>query len=107
MPEELPRIGALTKALFVLAAIAAALWGAAMVLLAFTVGNCAAFGGSCGNAPPPILDDDVFGMAFAGMILILIGPVLSQWRTSNRNWLVLLTLVFAVVIAVIARSSGY
>lgn len=107
VPEEAPRQGRVKRTLFIIAAGVAGLYGFGLVALAFTVGNCAAFGGSCGDDPPPLLEDDVFGMAFAGVLLIAAGPILAHWRKNRQIWLLPVSLCAAGLIALMARSSGY
>lgn len=107
IPEESPRQGRVKRTLFIIAAVVAGLYGLGLVALAFTVGNCAAFGGSCGDDPPLLLDDDVFGMAFAGVLLITAGPAIALWRRNRQIWLLPVSLCAAALVALMARTSGY
>jgi hypothetical protein len=106
-PEHASRPSRVKRVLFSVAATAAALYGSVLVLLAFTVGNCAAFGGRCGDVPPPILDDDVAGMAVAGVVLITTGPVISHWRRTGHIWLAPVAAGAAILVGLMARASGY
>lgn len=67
----------------VAAAVVAAVVGAGMILVGATVGHCSAFGGSCPADPPPLWEDDVFGMAATGAALV-VGPLLALRRRSRR-----------------------
>ena len=106
-PEQPPEPNRVRRVLLIIAWLAAGLYGLGLLVLAFTVGNCAAFGGRCGDNPPPILDDDVFGMAFAGVLFMAAGPAISHWRRRRQFWVAPAALVAAVVIGLVARSSGY
>jgi len=107
VPEDGRRPGGVRRTFLIVAGVAAGLYGLVLILLAFTVGNCAAFGGRCGEDPPPILDDDVFGMAFAGILLIAAGPLISHWRRTRQIWLAPASLGAAILVGFMARASGY
>lgn len=49
--------------------------GGLIVVLAVTVGHCSAFGGRCPADPPPLWDDDVFGMSFTGALIAVAVPI--------------------------------
>ncbi len=80
--------------------------GTGLVLVAFTVGSCEAFGGRCPSTPPPILEDDVFGMAALGAGLAVGVPVFLA-RPSRRRALSGLAwgVGAAILVGLLARSA--
>jgi hypothetical protein len=80
--------------------------GVALVLLAFTVGDCSAFGGRCPREQPPILEDDTARLAGLGAALVV-----APWVFLSRpSWRRLAIAVGAgagafVVVALMARSA--
>lgn len=58
--------------------------GLGMIFLAMTVGNCAAFGGTCPAERPPLLEDDVFGMAAFGTALVVAVPLFLAHPSKRR-----------------------
>jgi hypothetical protein len=88
--------------------VLAVLIGLGLILLAVTVGDCSAFGGTCPADAPPLLEDDVFGTAAAGGALLVGVPVLltaPSWRRLGIA--VVAALVAGFVIGMIARSSAH
>jgi hypothetical protein len=61
---------------------ATTLIGVALVLLAVTVGDCSAFGGSCPRESPPLLEDDTARFAGLGAALVV-----APWVFLSRpSW---------------------
>lgn len=91
----------------VAATVVAVVVGVGMVLVAAMVGDCSAFGGTCPADPPPLLDDDVFGMSAAGAFLIA-APLLT-WRRGPRRWAIALGggIGTAVLIGLMVRSGAH
>lgn len=67
-----------------IAAVGAVLLGASMVLLATAVGHCSFAGGRCPAPPVPWWQDDAFGTAAVGLVLLVTAPVLAR-RPSRRG----------------------
>lgn len=103
----------LARALALLVAAASMAAGLGLVVLAFTVGDCAAFGGRCPATPPPLWEDDVAGMAATGAVLLTAVPLtavhLLVTRPSRRRLAVALAVAAfaAVIVGLVARSSAY
>jgi hypothetical protein len=55
-----------------------------MIFLAMVVGSCDAFGGTCPADRPPLLEDDVFGMAACGAALIVAVPTFLSHPSKRR-----------------------
>ena len=70
--------------------------GSIVVLIAFMVGDCSAFGGACPRETTPLFEDDTFGTAAAGAALAVGVPVFLRAPSWRR---------FAVA-AVAAISAG-
>jgi hypothetical protein len=110
MPTEDPRRGwrLVARVLAWLAVVAAVLVGAALVLVAATVGSCGAFGGRCPAPRPPLAEDDTFGLAAIGGALMVAVP----WFLSRPSWLRLVQALVAGVVAggvigLVVRSAAY
>ncbi|MEO8694514.1 MAG: hypothetical protein ABI658_13410 [Acidimicrobiales bacterium] len=71
-----------------------------------TLGRCDAFGGRCPGDNPPLLDDDVFGMAALGAFLVVAVPSFFH-RPSKQRLLIAVAVGLAagLIIGLIARSS--
>jgi hypothetical protein len=82
--------------------------GLAMILLAATVGSCDAFGGRCPAERPPLLDDDVFGMAAFGTALAVAVPLFLS-RPSKRRFVVAVAvgIVAAFFVGLIVTSAAH
>ncbi len=82
------------------------LLGMAMILLAFTVGRCDAFGGRCPRTPPPLLEDDTFGIAAVGAALVVGVPVFLARPSRRRAGIALAWgAAAAVLVGLMARSG--
>ena len=94
------------RALNAALAAAAVVVGLGMVALAVAVGDCAAFGGACPSEPPPLPEDDAFGMAAAGAFLATAVP-LAAFGRPVRRWTRALAVGAgaALVVGLIARSA--
>lgn len=94
----------------VLAIVAAAIAvtvGVGMIAIAFVVGDCAAFGGRCPAEPPPLREDDTFGMAATGAFLATAVPLFATAPSRRRLAVAAgVGLVAAVAIGAIARSAA-
>jgi hypothetical protein len=86
----------------------AMLLGLGMVVVAVTVGRCDAFGGRCPADPPPLFEDDVFGIAAFGAALLVAVPIFVM-RPSMRRLLIAVGVgvASALFVGLIARSSAY
>lgn len=89
----------------VVAGVVCALVGAGMVLAAFTLGSCDAFGGTCPSTPSPLLEDDIFWTAALGAGLAVGVPVFLA-RPSRRRAVVALAWAVsaACVVGLLARG---
>lgn len=95
------------RALRVVASVAAALIGLGTILIAVTIGDCAAFGGRCPDEPPPLLDDDVFGMAVFGAFLATAIPLALLGRPRRRAArAIVIGGAAALLVGLIARSAA-
>ena len=79
--------------------------GAGMVVAAFTLGSCDAFGGRCPSTPSPLLEDDVFWTAALGAGLA-VGALVFLARPSRRRALVATAWAAAAagIVGLVARS---
>ena len=85
----------------------AIVFGAGLILIAFTLGDCSAFGGRCPQDPPPLLDDDTFGMAAIGAALVVGVPVFLSAPSWRRLAIAAgSALAAALVIGLLARSAA-
>lgn len=97
----------IVRVLAVAATAVAVVVGVGMVLVAATVGHCSAFGGTCPADPPPLWDDDVFGMSAIGGVLIA-GPLLALRRGPRRWWIAAGgTVAAALLIGLMVRSAAH
>lgn len=87
----------------------AVLVGTGMMLVAFTLGRCDAFGGRCPADAPPIFDDDTFGIAAAGAALAVGVSVLLTGDGDRPRWIpaIVTALVAGTLIGMAARSGAY
>lgn len=91
----------------VVAAAAIAI-GLMIVMIAGTLGRCDAFGGRCPADPPPLWDDDVFGMAAFGTALA-VGVATFVRRPTRRRavrsvgW----ATVAGVIVGLIVRAAAH
>jgi len=82
--------------------------GLGLILLAVTLGDCSAFGGRCPADPPPLLEDDVFGMAAAGGALLVGVPVLLTAPSWRRLGIATVAALGAgLLIGMLARSLAH
>jgi hypothetical protein len=96
------RLGRALAAVLSAAAVAA---GVVMVALAALVGHCGAFGGRCPAQPPPLLEDEAFGTAFAGAGLALAAMVLATGPFRRRIVPALVVaLAGGLVVGLVVRS---
>ncbi len=58
--------------------------GLGMIFLAMVVGSCDTFGGTCPAERPPLLEDDVFGMAACGAMLVVAVPIFLRHPSKQR-----------------------
>ncbi|MEJ7800077.1 MAG: hypothetical protein WKF60_06125 [Ilumatobacter sp.] len=79
------------------ASVVCVMVGLGMVLIAFTLGRCDAFGGRCPADRPPFFDDDAMGTAALGAALFAAPFAL---RRSRRWW------VAVVACALVAAAVG-
>lgn len=82
--------------------------GLVLLLGAFTLGRCDAFGGRCPADRPALLADDVFGMATFGAALLLL-PIGISLRPGGRRIVVfaLAGVAIAVLVGLLARSAAH
>ena len=87
-----------------IAIISSVLVGLCLILVAGTLGRCDAFGGRCPADEPALLDDDVFGMAAFGGVLVVAVPYFL-YRPSKRRLLaaVPVGVAAALIVGLIAR----
>lgn len=80
--------------------------GSILVLIAFAIGDCSAFGGTCPSEPPPLFEDDTFGTAAAGAALAVGVPVFLR-APSRRRLVVAAAVAIAagLLVGLVARSS--
>lgn len=82
--------------------------GLVLLLGAFTLGRCDAFGGRCPADPPALLADDVFGMAAFGAALLLLPVGVSRRPSGGRIVLFALAgAAIAVLVGLLARSAAH
>ncbi len=91
-----------------MATAASVVVGLGTLLVGVTLGRCDAFGGRCPADRPPLLDDDVFGMAAFGAALVLL-PIGIRFCGHRRRVVVVAPacLAVAVVIGLLARSVAH
>jgi hypothetical protein len=84
----------------------AVVFGLVLIVAAWTLGRCDAFGGRCPADEPPLLEDDVFGMTAFGAFLIVAVPYFF-YRPSKQRLLIALPIGIAagLIVGLIARSS--
>jgi len=94
------------RTLLVIAVASAVIVGVCLMLVAVTLGRCDAFGGRCPADEPALLDDDVFGMAAFGALLVVAVPYFC-YRPSKRRLLTSVPIGVAagLIVGLIARSS--
>jgi hypothetical protein len=91
----------------VVAVVLAVAWGLILIAVAATLGHCSAFGGRCPADPPPLWDDDTFGMSALGGALIA-GPLLALRHDRRRWWLAVAgAVVAALLIGLVVRSAAH
>ena len=96
------------RAVKLVTAAGAVVFGLGLVLIAVTLGHRSAFGGSCSGDAPSLLDDDVFGMAAAGGALVIGVPVAltGPWRRRLPIACVV-AVVAALIVGLLARSIAH
>jgi hypothetical protein len=79
--------------------------GTVVVLLAFAAGDCSAFGGTCPEAPPPLLDDDTARFAGLGAAWV-VAPWVYLTEPSWRRLAIAVAWAAGtfLVVALLARS---
>ena len=94
------------RILLAITAASAVIFGLCLILVAVTLGRCDAFGGRCPADQPALLDDDVFGMAAFGALLVVAVPYFLH-RPSKRRLLtsVAIGVAAALIVGLLARSS--
>ena len=100
------RRSVLRRVLVVITVAFAVILGLCLIAIAVTLGRCDAFGGRCPADEPALLDDDVFGMAAFGALLVVAVPYFC-YRPSKRRLLfsVPIGIAAALIVGLIARSS--
>jgi hypothetical protein len=83
--------------------------GTGMMLVAFTLGRCDAFGGRCPSDAPSIFDDDTFGIAAAGAALAFGVPVLLYGDRDRPRWMkaFVVALTVGAFVGLAARGGAY
>jgi hypothetical protein len=96
----------LRRLLLVITVSSAVILGLCLIVIAVTVGQCEAFGGSCPADKPALLDDDVFGLAAFGALLVVAVPYFF-YRPSRQRLLAAVPVGVAagLIVGLIARSS--
>jgi hypothetical protein len=92
----------------ILVIVAAVLLGVALILLAATLGSCSAFGGRCPADPPPLVDDDTFGLAATGAFLIAAVPTYvtrPSWRRLGLG--IAAGLCAGIIVGLVVRSIAH
>ena len=82
--------------------------GLLMILVTIALGGCNGFGGSCPAERPSLLEDDVFGTAAAGTVLVVGVPIFLS-RPSKRRLVIALGvgLAAALFIGFAISSSAH
>jgi hypothetical protein len=82
--------------------------GLGMIFLAMAFGSCDAFGGSCPAERPPLLEDDVFGMAAFGTALIVAVPIFLSHPSKRRFVLAAgVGLVAAFLVGMVVSAAAH
>jgi len=100
---------ALRRPLVTLASGVSIIVGVSLIGLAATLGSCDAFGGRCPADRPSLLNDDVFGMAAFGTVLLVGVPVLLRkpsWQRLRITGVVAGIAAFVVGIFVTIAAHG-
>ena len=96
------------RLLVILVITAAVLLGVGLILIAATLGSCSAFGGRCPADPPPLLDDDTFGLAATGAFLIAAVPTYVTRPSWARLGLgIAAGLCAGTIVGLLVRSIAY
>ena len=91
-------------------AVASAVVGLGTVVLAMAVGHCSFAGGRCPADPVALWENDAFGTAAVGLVLVVAVPLLAR-RPDRRGVRIALLASFACLpvawlIAEAARTGG-
>ena len=82
--------------------------GLAMIFGAMIVGSCDAFGGTCPAEQPPLLEDDVFGMAAFGTVLVVAVPMFLSHPSKRRLAIAVgVGLVAAFLVGMVVSSAAH
>ena len=96
------------RAIKLVTVVGAVMFGLGMILIAVTIGRCSAFGGSCSGDAPPILGDDVFGMAAFGAAIVIGVPIALTGPWRRRVPVAFgAAVVAALVVGLLARSIAH
>jgi hypothetical protein len=99
--------GSLRRMLLLAASCLAMLIGLGTVVIAMVLGDCSAFGGRCPDEPPPLLDDDVFGMAAFGAFIATAVPVTLLARPRvQAGRAIAIGVAAALLVGLIARAAA-
>ena len=80
--------------------------GLGMIVIARVAGSCDAFGGRCPAERPPLLEDDVFGMAAFGTALVVAVPIFLTHPSKRRLVIAVVVGLAAAVFVGLAVSSA-
>ncbi len=82
--------------------------GLGMILIARVAGSCDAFGGRCPAERPPLLEDDVFGMAAFGTALVVAVPMFLSHPSKRRFAIAVgVGLVAAFLVGMVVSTAAY
>lgn len=82
--------------------------GLGMILIARVAGSCDAFGGRCPAARPPLLEDDVFGMAAFGTALVVAVPIFLSHPSKRRFAIAVgVGLVAAFLVGMVVSTAAH
>ncbi len=105
---ELAPVSLVVRVVKLLAVGSSIVVGVGLILIAATLGSCGAFGGRCPADRPPLLDDDVFGMAAFGTALLVIVPGFTHRPSLRRLGVVVgLGLVAALFVGLLVREVAH
>lgn len=96
------------RLLVILVIVATVVFGVGLILIAAIVGSCSAFGGTCPADKPPLIEDDVFGLAATGAFLIAAVPTYvtrPSWRRLGLG--IGAGLCAGIVVGLVVRSIAH